>query len=94
VIALFSGSWPRVDIPENLYGISHQGICAYSLKLERGDMGKPHPDDHVIRVVNGSMNWRQKVLKRVCLGPVEVGPYEESWESIKAEHLTERLFVK
>ena len=94
VIAMFSGSWPKEDLPENLLGASHEGICAYSMMLERGDKRAKHPDDQVIRVVTGSINWRQKTLNRVCLGQVETPDTDVSWDSIQCNHFTERLYVK
>ena len=95
VIALFSGSWPKSDLPANLMGIGHQGVCAYSMQLERGDQRAPHPDDQVIRVITGSINWRQRTLRRVCLGilPATDGA-DLSWEELQCDHLKEKLYVK
>lgn len=94
-LALFSGSWPPLDgQPENLVGMSHEGICAYSMMLERGTGRARHPDDQVIRVVTGAVNWRQRTLGRVCLGPVEGAEVADGWERLKCVHIKEGLYVQ
>ena len=95
VVTLFTGIRPTKDIPENLVAISHQGICAYVMELERGDAGKAREDDKVIRVVNGSVHHQQKIFSRVCLGPPKsVNSLEEGWQGVKCEHWKEKLYVK
>lgn len=98
-LALFSGSWPELNgHPENLVGMSHEGICAYSMVLERGthrgEAGRCHPDDQVIRVVTGAVNWRQKTLKRICLGPIQGVDIRDGWEKLKVAHIKEDLFFQ
>ena len=95
VVTLFTGIRPTEDIPENLIAISHEGICAYVMKLERGDAGKAREDDKVIRVVSGSVHYQQKIFSRVCMGPPQsVNSLEEGWQGIKCEHWKEKLYVK
>ena len=78
-VALFAGSWPEALLrkhPENLVGVAHEGIAAYSMLLERGGSvsGDRKRDDQVIRVVTGAINWRQRTAGRVCVGrPVYKG---------------------
>lgn len=94
-LALFSGSWPAEMIqPENLIGMSHEGICAYSMMLERGTQRGRHPDDQVIRVVTGTVNWRQRTVNRVCIGPVAGGSIADGWEKLRCAHINEDLFLQ
>ncbi|KPI41099.1 uncharacterized protein AB675_7925 [Cyphellophora attinorum] len=96
-LAMFAGSWPgNMDqIPENLIGMSHEGIAAYSMMLEKGNKnGRRSKDDQVLRVVTGSVCWKQRALRKVCLGkPVyrEGVHTNEQWEKIECEHLSEPL---
>jgi hypothetical protein len=94
-LAMFSGSWPPLaGHPENMIGMSHEGVCAYSMMLERGTKRGRHPDDQVIRVVTGSVNWRQKTLQRICIGPIEGVEVIDAWEKLKCEHIQEDLYVQ
>lgn len=78
-LALFAGSWPPTmnTYPENLVGLAHEGIAAYSMMLERGTVNGRHKDDQVIRVVTGAINWRQRTVGKVCVGPPQVVRSEE-----------------
>jgi hypothetical protein len=98
-LAMFAGSWPGSmdQIPENLIGMSHEGIAVYSMMLEkRNKSGRRSKDDQVLRVVTGNVCWKQRVLRKVCLGkPVyrEGVHTDEQWENIECEHLSEPLYV-
>lgn len=94
-VAMFSGTWPTTDLPDNMVALSHQGICAYVLKLQQGDAAKPGSGEDVIRVVTGGICWKNKVYGRACLGsplPHSTPAYE--WEEINCTHMSEPLFVK
>lgn len=95
IVTLFSGSRPKDDIPQNLMAISHEGICAYVMQVQRGDKAAARSDDNVIRVLNGHINWRQKTYSRLCIGPVQppVG-VEDGWESLRCNLFKRRIYVK
>jgi len=97
--ALFSGSFPRTDdIPENLVGLSHDGICCYMLLLQKDEgfvTGQGGGED-VIRVVTGGIDVKWKVYWRACWGPPAGMDCPEAlgWEEVRCQHLGESLWCK
>lgn len=103
-LAMFAGSWPTAmdRMPENLVAMSHEGIAAYSMMLEKGTRGgRRSKDDQVIRVVTGSLCFGQRMLRKATLGkPVykqgTVGSRHdtvEQWERLDCQHLDLPLYV-
>lgn len=93
--AIFSGSWPRQDLPENLVGLSHEGICAYVLGMQHGDKRPRRADADVIRVVGGHIAWKQNCFSRASLGRPFGSPESDySWEEAKCAHLSQSLYLK
>ena len=93
-VALFSGSSPAQDLPDNLAALAHEGIVAYFMKLEKASPAKA--DEAIIRVSSGAINVRQKLFKRACLGtPVpETNGVDDLWEAVDIEHLNVPLYCK
>lgn len=90
--ALFSGSMPTSNLPENLLALAHEGIVAYILKLEKSSPKKE--EEAIIRVSSGHINVRQKIFKRACMGPVENSEAGDLWEAVDVEHLAMPLYCK
>lgn len=89
-IEIFTGFQPDGDTPENLMALSYEGICAYSLDLER-----PGGVQNFIRVVSGNICWRHKIFRRACLGPERPGDdWEDFWERIDCDYLPAPLYCK
>ena len=84
-VALFSGSLPVQDLPDNLVAIAHEGMVAYILRLEKSTPGKA--DKAMIRVSSGVINVREKTFRRACLGPVPDTSVDDLWEAVDVEHL-------
>jgi hypothetical protein len=91
-VALFSGSLPTKDLPENLVALAHEGMVAYFMKLEKVS---PKPEElAIIRLSSGTINVRQKVFRRACLGPVHVKEIDDLWEIVEVDSLDEPLYCK
>lgn len=91
--AIFSGSWPKINLPENLVGLSHEGICAYSMSIQHQSSRKD--DAGLIRVSTGHLFWSQKMYDRACLGyPQGLADDDYSWELARFSHLSEDLYFK
>ena len=93
ICALFSGSLPTRDLPENLVALAHEGIVAYFLKLQKASTPKKD-EEAIIRVSSGHINVRQKLFKRACLGVVKDTEVEDLWEAVEVEHLDLPLYCK
>lgn len=95
-VAMFSGSWPETDLPENLCALRHEGICAYVMDIQYGDKSSKHRrDKDVIRVIPGHVAFRQKAYSRVTTGPpqgLKYGNY--SWEEVSVDHMARKLYFK
>ena len=92
-VAIFSGSWPQRDLPENLGALTHEGVCAYVVALLKGRSTKQ--DDGLIRVQNGHVAWRQKAYDRVCWKyPEGVAQDDYTWEGVRCKHLPEDIYFK
>ncbi|KAJ9653314.1 hypothetical protein H2198_007503 [Neophaeococcomyces mojaviensis] len=93
--AIFSGSWPEHDLPENLVGLSHEGICAYMIGVQHGDKRPRRQDADVIRVTAGHIAWKQNCFSRASLGqPQGILSTDYSWEEAECNHLSQNLYVK
>lgn len=94
-VAIFSGSWPRNDLPENLVAISHEGICANILGVQHGDRRARRQDADVIRVQAGHVAWKQKAYSRLCFGsPKGISDSDYTWEEIHCDHISQPLYCK
>ena len=71
--------------------------CVHTVELGKGNLdSRSLVDNHTIRVVSGSICWRQKTFTRLCIGPVltQAEGIEEGWEQLRCEHIKETLYVK
>lgn len=92
-VAIFSGSWPQINLPDELIGLSHEGICAYAMSLQRGSKRKE--DAGLLRVSTGHIFWNQKSYDRACLGrPSGLSSEDYSWESTPCAHLKQEIYCK
>lgn len=91
--AMFSGSMPTTDVPDNLVALSHEGICTYVTSIQKGSTRKE--DAGLIRVQAGNISWNQKTYNRACLGsPEGIAQDDYSWEAAPCKHLSEGLYLK
>ena len=103
-VAIFSGCIvddDDVNAPENLVALSHEGICAYVLKLQMEDSGQRQRqggEEDVIRVVSGGIAYGSKVFERMCLGRpagLDAALVERiGWEEIIVGHLNEEVWCR
>lgn len=91
---IFAGSRPEKDLPENLVALSHEGICAYFVALEKRKKVELQDQVKLIRVVSGGIAVREKVFDRACLGVVQDAAFEDPWEEAHYEHLEDSLYFK
>lgn len=90
--AIFSGSWPINDLPDNLVALSHEGICTYLVSTQRG---KRKDNAGLIRVQCGTVSWRKKSFVRASLGPpTNIAQDDYSWEAGRPRHLDQELYFK
>lgn len=89
---IFAGSRPEKDLPENLVALSHEGICAYFVALEKRKKVEVQDQVKLIRVVSGGIAVREKVFDRACLGVVQDAAFEDPWEEARYEHLEDSLY--
>lgn len=95
VVALFTGSWPEHDLADNLVAMSHEGVCAYTMTIQRGDSRAPRPEDAgLIRVTSGHIAWQQSNFSRVCFDLPQGVPNDYTWEELKPRHLSKSLWCK
>lgn len=94
--ALFSGSWPETDLPENLCALRHEGISAYVMDIQYGEKSSKHRrDKDVIRVMPGHIAFRQKAYSRVTTGsPKDIKYGDYSWEEVSVDHMERKLYFK
>lgn len=94
--AMFSGSWPQGNLPENLCALKHEGICAYVMDVQYGEKSSRHRrDKDVIRVLPGHVAYKQKVYSRVTTGPPEGISYNDySWEGANLDHMVRKLYFR
>ncbi|KIW48352.1 uncharacterized protein PV06_00947 [Exophiala oligosperma] len=93
-IQIFTGSRPTKNITENLVAISHEGICAYFVAMEKGYPSEKVHQVQLIRVVSGSINVGEKLFDRACLGSLPRADYDDPWEQLEYDHLPKPLFCK
>ena len=94
-VAMFSGSWPAVDIHDNLMAIAHEGICAHVMDIQYGDKRAPRQDSEFIRINPGHISWKQKAYSRLSRGrPQDLPQSDYTWERAHCEHLSEDLYLK
>lgn len=92
-VAIFSGSWPQINLPDNLIALSHEGICAHATDLRRVSSRKE--DAGLIQILTGHLYWKQKIYDRACLGyPSGVSDEDYSWELTPCSHLSRELYCK
>lgn len=92
-VAIFSGSWPQINLPDNLIALTHEGICAYASDVRRATSRKE--DAGLIQVTTGHLFWKQKMYDRACLGyPSGVPDEDYSWEFTPCTHLSQDLYCK
>ncbi|KAK5088119.1 hypothetical protein LTR05_002336 [Lithohypha guttulata] len=90
--ALFSGSWPQGDLPDNLIALGHEGLCVYVISAQRGNRKE---DAGLIRVQPGNLSWDQKTFTRASLGFPQGDPQNDySWEVGHPKHLSQELYFK
>lgn len=91
--AIFSGSFPTTDVPDNLVALSHEGICTYVTSIQKKSSRKE--DAGLIRVQAGNISWNQKTYNRACIGsPEGISQDDYSWEAAPCKHLSEGLYLK
>ena len=93
-VQIFSGSRPETDLPDNLVALSHEGMCAYFVPLEKKMKMSDHEQVKLIRVVSGGIAVREKVFDRACLGFVKDAASDDPWEELVYEHLEDSLYCK
>ncbi|KAL6244438.1 hypothetical protein RBB50_008680 [Rhinocladiella similis] len=93
-IQIFTGSRPTKNIPANLVAISHEGICAYFVAVEKGHSPDKHQQVQLMRVVSGSINVGEKLFDRACLGAVPEADADDPWEGLVYDHLPKPVFCK
>jgi hypothetical protein len=91
---IFAGSRPEKDLPDNVVALSHEGICAYFVTLEKKKKVEAQEQIKLIRVVSGGIAVREKVFDRACLGPVKDDDPDDPWEEVIYEHLEDSLYCK
>lgn len=94
--AIFSGSWPKGDLPDNLCAIRHEGICAYVMEIQYGDRSPRHRrDKNVIRVLPGHIAFKQRAFYRATTGrPKGIDASDFSWEEATLNHMSKKLYFK
>lgn len=95
--AIFSGSWPQGDLPENLCALKHEGICAYVMDIQYGEKSSRHQrDKDVIRVLPGHIAFKQRVFTRATTGPPKgISDDDYSWEEASLDHMvSKKLYFK
>lgn len=94
--AIFSGSWPQDDLPENLCALKHEGICAYVMDIQYGEKSSRHQrDKDVIRVLPGHIAFKQRAFTRATTGPPKGISYNDySWEEASLDHMVKKLYFK
>ncbi|KIW20016.1 hypothetical protein PV08_00591 [Exophiala spinifera] len=93
-IQVFTGSRPTTNIPENLVAISHEGICAYFVAMEKGYSSENVQQVQLIRVVSGSINVGEKLFDRASLGALTRADPDDPWEELNYDHLPKPVFCK
>ena len=93
-VQIFAGSRPTKYVPENLMALSHEGICAYFMDLEKVNLGKGKEGVRLIRIVSGGVNVRYKVFQRLCVGEVAGEDWDDPWERVRVEHIEEVVCCK
>ncbi len=93
-VQIFTGSRPTKDVPGNLVAVSHEGICAYFVALEKGYKSDKDQQVKLIRVVSGSINVGEKLFDRACIGAVPNIDPDEPWEEVEYAHLPAAIFCK
>lgn len=94
--AMFSGSWPKGDLPENLCALKHEGICAYVMDIQYGEKSTRHQlDKDVIRVLPGHVAFKQRCFTRATTGPPKgISEDDYSWEEASLDHMVRKLYFK
>ncbi|KAK5052702.1 hypothetical protein LTR84_002568 [Exophiala bonariae] len=91
---IFAGSRPEKDLPDNLVALSHEGICAYFVALEKRSKIDLKNQVKLIRIVSGGIAVREKVFDRACMGEVTDAAFDDPWEEVALEHLEASLYCK
>lgn len=98
-VMLFTGSRPQRGMVDGLVGVSHEGICASFMDVERARRSVQN-GARLIRMTSGGINVKWKVFSRVASkNPTEGrvgGLLDEDgiWERIEVEHLEEPLYFR